>query len=67
MIVKALVTLMGLICVIIVSTISCALMQDIVDPVTKRRVKDNQARMYGMIGFAISAAIVFGLWHYLFK
>ena len=67
MIVKALVTLFGLLCVIIVSTLSCALMQDIVDPVTKRRVKDNQARMYGMIGFVISAAIVFGLYHYLFK
>ncbi len=67
MIVKALVTLFGLLCVIIVSTLSCALMQDIVDPVTKRRVKDNQARMYGMIGFVISASIVFGLYHYLFK
>jgi len=67
MIVKALVTLFGLLCVIIGFTLSCALMQDIVDPVTKRRVRDNQARVYGMIGFAISAAIVFGLWHYLFK
>jgi len=67
MIVKTLVTLFGLLCVIIGFTFSCALMQDIVDPVTKRRVKDNQARMYGMIGFVISAAIVFGLYHYLFK
>jgi len=66
MIVKALVTLMGLICVIIVSTISFALMQDIVDPTTGRRVQDKEARTYGVIGFAISAAIVFGLYWYLF-
>ena len=46
MIVKTLVTLFGLLCVIIGFTFSCALMQDIVDPVTKRRVKDNQARIY---------------------
>lgn len=67
MIVKALVTLMGLICVIIVSTISYALMQDIVDPVTGRRVQDKEARTYGMIGFVASAAIALGLWNYLFN
>ena len=66
MIMKALITLFGLICVIIVSTISYALMQDIVDPVTGRRVQDKEARVYGMLGFATAAAVMYGLYCYLF-
>ena len=42
-------------------------MQDIVDPITGRRVQDNQARMYGFIGYLLTCAISFGLWHYLFN
>ena len=41
-------------------------MQDIVDPVTGRRVQDREARIMGMIGYIIAAAIAFGLYHYLF-
>ena len=67
MIFKTLVTLFGLISVIIVSTISYALMQDIVDPITGRRVQDKEARTYGIIGFVTSAAIALGVWNYLFN
>ena len=66
MIFKTLVTLLGLVCIIIVSTLAYALMQDIVDPVTGRRVQDREARIMGMIGYIIAAAIAFGLYHYLF-
>ena len=66
MIIKTLVTLISLICVIIVSTISHALMQDVVDPITGRRVQDKQARLVGIIGYVISCAIIFGLYRYLF-
>jgi len=66
MIIKILVTLFGLSCATLLVILSYALMQDIVDPITKRRVKDNQARMYGFIGCVVSSAIIFGLYHYLF-
>lgn len=66
MIIKTLVTLISLICVIIVSTISHALMQDVVDPITGRRVQDKQARIVGIIGYVISCAVIFGLYRYLF-
>ena len=67
MIIKALVTLIAIISIIIISSLSYALMQDIVDPVTGRRVQDKEARTYGMIGFVASAAIALGLWNYLFN
>ena len=67
MIFKAFVTLVAIISIIIISTFSYALMQDIVDPITGRRVRDNQARMYGFIGYLLTCAISFGLWHYLFN
>ena len=67
MIIKALVTLIAIISIIIISSLSYALMQDIVDPVTGRRVKDAQARAYGFIGYLVTCAISFGLWHYLFN
>ena len=67
MIMKSLIAFLGLICVIIVSTISYALMQDIVDPVTGRRVQDREARIMGMIGYIVSAAIIFGLYYYIFE
>ncbi len=66
MIIKILVTLFGLSCATLLVILSYALMQDIVDPVTKRRVKDNQARAYGFIGYIVSSSIIFGLYHYLF-
>lgn len=67
MIIKTLITLIAIICMIIISTLAYALMQDIVDPITNRRVKDNQARICGFIGYLITCAIAFGLWHYLFN
>ena len=67
MIMKALVTLFAIISIIIISSLSYALMQDIVDPTTGRRVKDTQARVYGFIGYLVTCAISFGLWHYLFN
>ncbi len=66
MIMKSLVVLFGLICIIIVSTLSHALMQDIVDPITGRRVQDREARIMGMIGYIVSFAVAIGLYHYLF-
>jgi hypothetical protein len=66
MIIKILITLFGLSCAILLAILSHALMQDIVDPVTKRRVRDNQARTYGFIGYLVSSSIIFGLYHYLF-
>jgi len=67
MIFKVFVSLVAIVSIIIVSTFSYALMQDIVDPVTGRRVRDNQARIYGFIGYLITCAIAFGLWHFLFN
>ena len=65
MIMKTLVTLFALLIVIICSVFSHALMQDIVDPITGRRVRDMQARIAGIIGYVICWAVIFGLWHYL--
>lgn len=67
MIMKSLITLVALLVVIICSILSHALMQDIVDPVTGRRVRDKQARIAGIIGYVICCAVIFGLWHYLFE
>ena len=67
MIIKTLVTLFALLVVIICSIFSHALMQDIVDPITGRRVRDKHARIAGIIGYVICCAVVFGLWHYLFE
>ena len=67
MIMKTLITLFGLLVVIICSIFSHALMQDIVDPITGRRVRDKEARIAGIIGYVICCAIIFGLCHYLFK
>jgi len=67
MIIKTLIALIAIICMLIISTLAYALMQDIVDPITGRRVKDKQARICGFIGYLITCAIAFALWHYLFK
>ena len=67
MIMKSLITLIALLVVIICSVFSHALMQDIVDPITGRRVRDRQARIAGIIGYVMCCAVVFGLWHYLFE
>ena len=67
MIMKTLVTLFGLLIVIICSVFSHALMQDVVDPITGRRVQDRQARIAGIIAYVICCAVIFGLWHYLFN
>lgn len=66
MIIKALITVLGLICVIILSILSHALMQDIVDPTTGRSVRDKEARIMGIIGYGFCCIIVFALYYYLF-
>jgi len=66
MIMKSLVVLFGLICVIIVSTLSYTLMQDIVDPITGRRVQDREARVMGMIGYTVCILVTIGLYFYIF-
>lgn len=66
MIIKSLVTLLGLTCLIIISIFSHALMQDIVDPITKRRVQDKQARIAGMIGYLVCVFVTIGLYFYIF-
>ena len=67
MIVQILIIVISLLAVSLTAIISYALMQDVVDPITKRSMQDNGARTAGIIGYIICCAISFGLWHYLFK
>lgn len=59
---KIIVTLIGIISFIILSTLSYQLMQDIQDPITKRTIRDPQARKLGIFGYAICAFIMIGLY-----
>ena len=67
MIMESLVTLVGICALIILGTISHALMQDITDPITKRTIRDKEARRMGMIGYALCAIIAYMLYRYLFS
>ena len=64
--IKALVTVFALVSVIILMVISMALTKDIYDSTTNEKVEDPEGKLMGFIGYIISAAIVFGLYHYLF-
>ena len=66
MIMESLVTLMAIIALIILGTLSHALMQDITDPITGRTVRDKQARRMGMLGYTLCAVIAYFLYRYLF-
>ena len=62
---KIIITIIGIISFIILSTLSYQLMQDIQDPITKRTVRDPQARKLGIIGYMISIFIIIGLCRYI--
>ena len=66
MIVKALITIVALVCIIFLGVISNALIQPIWDNVEKKRVKDIEGKVLGYAGFA-ACGIMFMLWyHYIF-
>ena len=62
---KIIITIIGIILFIILSTLSYHLMQDIQDPITKRTVRDPEARKLGIIGYVISIFIIIGLCRYI--
>jgi hypothetical protein len=62
---KIIITLLGIISFIILSTLSYHLMQDIQDPITKRTVRDPEARKLGIIGYIVSIFIVIALCRYI--
>tara|TARA_B110000495_G_C22836540_1_gene487953 strand:+ start:557 stop:754 length:198 start_codon:yes stop_codon:yes gene_type:complete len=62
---KIIITIIGIISFIILSTLSYHLMQDIQDPITKRTVRDPEARKLGIIGYMISIFIIIGLCRYI--
>ena len=53
MIIESLITLLAIISLIILGSLSHALMQDITDPITGRTIRDKEARRMGMVGYAL--------------
>jgi len=66
MIIESLITLLAIISLIILGSLSHALMQDITDPITGRTIRDKEARRMGMVGYALFILIFYMLYRYLF-
>jgi hypothetical protein len=67
MIVKLLIIGISLLAIVLIGIISYVLMEDTVDPITKKSVKNKSLKAIGILGYLICCAISFGLLHYLNK
>ena len=67
MIIKLLIIGISLLAIVLIGIISYVLMEDTVNPITKKSIKDTGFKAIGVLGYLICFAISFGLLHYLNK